>query len=214
MMEIHYPRGIPFSLQSWAIIQLRKIPSLSSNRIPTVCLVKNFTNEFFTLQILWCLNIVDIETLLTDYSQPPRQQEIWIASLKFSQFSGLYLCNESAIDVPGLLITVSMSLGTKIFSPDLVNPPSSDIPLLSSVSPSLSSLGALSLLPSLWMWIYAVINIAKISPYARCRNLLSIDSWLNRIDPSTDIIFSPNAEQGYRTKFGILLEGVFQYSIE
>ena len=105
-------------------------------------------------------------------------------------------------------------IGHKIFSPDLVNPPSSDIPLLSSVSPSLSSLGALSLLPSLWMWIYAVINIAKISPYERCRNLLSIDSWLNRIDPSTDIIFSPNAEQGYRTKFQILLEGVFQYSIE
>ena len=33
-----------------------------------------------------------------------------------------------------------------------------------------------------------------------CRNLLSIDSWLKWIDPSTNIIFLPNVEQGYRTK--------------
>ena len=46
-----------------------------------------------------------------------------------------------------------------------------------------------------------------------CGNLLSIDSRLNRIDPSTNIIFPPNAERGYITKFEILLEGVFKYSI-
>ena len=46
-----------------------------------------------------------------------------------------------------------------------------------------------------------------------CRNLLSIDSSLNRIDPSTNIS-SPNPERAYRTKFEILLEGVFQYIIE
>ena len=34
-----------------------------------------------------------------------------------------------------------------------------------------------------------------------CRNLLSIDSRLNQIDPSTNIIFLPNTERGYRTKF-------------
>ena len=45
-----------------------------------------------------------------------------------------------------------------------------------------------------------------------CRNLLSIDSQLNRIDPSTNI-FLPNLEQGYRTKFEILLEEVFPNSI-
>ena len=45
-----------------------------------------------------------------------------------------------------------------------------------------------------------------------CRNLLSIDSRLNRIDPSTNI-FPPNPEQGYRTKFEILLEEVFPNSI-
>ena len=33
---------------------------------------------------------------------------------------------------------------------------------------------------------------------AKCRNLLSIDSRLNRIDVSTNI-FPPNPEQGYRT---------------
>ena len=38
-----------------------------------------------------------------------------------------------------------------------------------------------------------------------CRNLLSIDSPLNRINPSTNIP-SPNPEQGYRTKFETLLE--------
>ena len=47
----------------------------------------------------------------------------------------------------------------------------------------------------------------------RCRNLLSIDSQLNRIDPSTNI-FPPNLERGYRTKFEILLEEVFPNSIE
>ena len=45
------------------------------------------------------------------------------------------------------------------------------------------------------------------------RNLLSIDSQLNQIDPSTNIIFLTNVEQGYRTKLEILLEGVFQYII-
>ena len=39
-----------------------------------------------------------------------------------------------------------------------------------------------------------------------CRNLMSIDSWLNQIDPWTNIIFLPNAERGYITKFEILLE--------
>ena len=48
----------------------------------------------------------------------------------------------------------------------------------------------------------------------RCRNILSIDFRLNRIDPSTNIILSPNAERGYRTKFEIRLEGLFQYIIE
>ena len=46
-----------------------------------------------------------------------------------------------------------------------------------------------------------------------CRNLLSIDSRLNRIDPSTNI-FPQNPERGYRTKFKILLEEVFPNSIE
>ena len=45
-----------------------------------------------------------------------------------------------------------------------------------------------------------------------CRNLLSIDSRLNQIDPSTNI-FPPNPERGYRTKFEILLEEVFTNSI-
>ena len=48
----------------------------------------------------------------------------------------------------------------------------------------------------------------------RCRNILSIDYRLNRIDPRTNIIYPPNSEWGYRTKFEILLEGVFKYSIE
>ena len=47
-----------------------------------------------------------------------------------------------------------------------------------------------------------------------CRNLLSIDSQLNQIEPSTNIIFPPNSEQGYRTKFEILLELLFQYIME
>ena len=41
----------------------------------------------------------------------------------------------------------------------------------------------------------------------RCRNLLSTDSRLNRIDPSTNI-FPPNPERGYRIKLEILLGGV------
>ena len=34
-----------------------------------------------------------------------------------------------------------------------------------------------------------------------CRNILFVDSRLNRIDPSTNMIFPPDAERGYRTKF-------------
>ena len=45
------------------------------------------------------------------------------------------------------------------------------------------------------------------------RNLQSIDSRLNWIDPSKNI-FPPNPERGYRTKFKILLEGVFSDNIE
>ena len=47
-----------------------------------------------------------------------------------------------------------------------------------------------------------------------CRNILSIYLQLNLMDPGKSIIFLPNAEWGYRTKFEILLEGLFQYSIE
>ena len=48
---------------------------------------------------------------------------------------------------------------------------------------------------------------------ALCRNIMSIDSRLNRIDLNKNI-FPPNTERGYRTKFEILLEEVFQNSIE
>ena len=57
-------------------------------------------------------------------------------------------------------------------------------------------------------------NYPLISKREMCRNLLSIDYLLNRIDPSKNLIFLPNKERVYRTKFEILLEGVFQYSIE
>ena len=57
-------------------------------------------------------------------------------------------------------------------------------------------------------------NYPFTSKRGRRRNLLSVDPWLNRIDPSTDSIFPPNSDLGYRTKFEILLGGVFQYSIE
>ena len=56
-------------------------------------------------------------------------------------------------------------------------------------------------------------NYPLTSKRGRCRNLLSIGSLLNQIDPSTNI-FPLNPERGYRAKFEILLEGVFQYSIE
>ena len=56
-------------------------------------------------------------------------------------------------------------------------------------------------------------NYPLTSKRGRCRNILSIDSRLNRIGPSTNICL-PNPERGYRTKFEILLEVVFQYSIE
>ena len=57
-------------------------------------------------------------------------------------------------------------------------------------------------------------NYPLTSKRGGCRNLLSVDTRLNRIDPSTNNIFPPNTELGYRTEFEILLGGVFQYSIE
>ena len=44
-----------------------------------------------------------------------------------------------------------------------------------------------------------------------CRDILSIDSRLNQNKPSTNT-FPPNPEQGYITKFEILLEEVFSNS--
>ena len=61
---------------------------------------------------------------------------------------------------------------------------------------------------------YTSSECAIIQPRSMCSNTLSIDSRLNRIDPSTNIIYPPNAEQGYKSKLGIILGGVFQYSIE
>ena len=65
--------------------------------------------------------------------------------------------------------------------------------------------------------IYIPVNKNMDTPRTQgsavCRNLLSIDSRLNRIDPSTNI-FPPNPERGYRTKVEILLEEVFTNSIE
>ena len=46
------------------------------------------------------------------------------------------------------------------------------------------------------------------------RNLLPIDSRLNKINPSTNIILLPNAKRGNRIKLEILLGGVFKYIIE
>ena len=60
-------------------------------------------------------------------------------------------------------------------------------------------------------WALLIFIVRQV---ALCRNLLSIDYRLNQIDPHTNIIFLPNSEQGYRTKFEILLEGIFKYSIE
>ena len=64
----------------------------------------------------------------------------------------------------------------------------------------------------MWEVVSVVMNYFVVYGIL-CRNLLSIDSRLNRIDPSTNI-FPPNPEQGYRTKFEILLEEVFPNSIE
>ena len=65
-----------------------------------------------------------------------------------------------------------------------------------------------------YLFILVRGNYPLTSKRGRCRNLLSIDSQLNQIDPSTKTIYPTNAEQGYRTKFEIMLGGVFQYSIE
>ena len=64
------------------------------------------------------------------------------------------------------------------------------------------------------LFILVCGNCPLTSKRGRCRNLLSIDSQLNIIGPSTIIIFLTNAEQGYRPKFEILLGEVFQYIIE
>ena len=64
------------------------------------------------------------------------------------------------------------------------------------------------------LFILVCGNYPLNSKRGSCRNIMSIDSRLNRIDLSTNIISPPNAEWRYRTKFVILLVGVFQYSIE
>ena len=68
--------------------------------------------------------------------------------------------------------------------------------------------------PGLYTFLLVYGNYPLTLNRGRRRNLMSIDSQLNQIYPSTNIISPPNTEQGYRTKFEIMLEGVFQYSIE
>ena len=63
------------------------------------------------------------------------------------------------------------------------------------------------------LFILVCGNYPLTSKRERCRNLLSIDSQLNIINPRTSIIFLSNAEWRYRTKFEILLAEVFWYRI-
>ena len=72
----------------------------------------------------------------------------------------------------------------------------------------------LGYVPGLYFFLLVCVNYPLTLKRGRFRNILSIDSRLNRINPSTNIIFPPNAERGYRTKFEIIIEVVFQYSIE
>ena len=72
----------------------------------------------------------------------------------------------------------------------------------------------LGYLPGYILFLLVCGNYTLTLKRGRCRNLLSIDSQLNLIEPSTNIISPPNAERGYRTKIEILHEGVFKYSIE
>ena len=71
----------------------------------------------------------------------------------------------------------------------------------------------LGYVPGLYFFLLVCGKYPLTSKMGRCSNLLSIDSWLNRIEPSTNI-FLPNPGRGYRTKLEIVLEEVFPNSIE
>ena len=58
----------------------------------------------------------------------------------------------------------------------------------------------LGYVPGLYIFLLEYGNYPLTSKRRRCRNILSIDSRLNRIDPSTNIISPSNAERGYEKK--------------
>ena len=55
--------------------------------------------------------------------------------------------------------------------------------------------------PGLYFFNSYLVIVPLLRRGGGFRYLLSIDSLLNLIDSSTNIIFPPNEEQGYRTKF-------------
>ena len=58
----------------------------------------------------------------------------------------------------------------------------------------------LGYIPGLYIFLLVCGNYPLTLKRGRCRNLLSIYSRLNQINPSTNIIFLPNVERGYITK--------------
>ena len=115
----------------------------------------------------------------------------------------IYFSNQDTSNIPHLLNpNVNLSLTSQIKCDNMFSDPESD-----HIFPHF--LGTYLLY---FLFLLVCGNYPLTSKMIRCWNILSIDSRLNQIDPSTNIFLS-NPERGYRTKLEILLERVYKYSI-
>ena len=148
-----------------------------------------------------------IRIFIMQSTRPAQDQWSWLTinETKISLTNFIYFSNHHTSNIPNISNpTVNLSLASQTKCDDMFSDTESYHIFLYFLGTYL-----------VYILFLLVSGNYTITLYrGRCRNLLSIDSWLNWIDPSTNIIYPPNVERGYITKFEILLGGVFQYRTE
>ena len=143
-----------------------------------------------------------IRIFIVKLTSASRDQWSWLEIDRTKKLSTgfIYFSNHDTLNIPNLSNpNVNLSLAYQTKCDNMFSDPESDHIFSHFLGTYLVCI----------MFLLVCGNYPLTLKRGRCRNLLSIDSRLNRIEPSTSIIFPPNVERGYRTKLQILLEGVF-----
>ena len=148
-----------------------------------------------------------IRIFIMKLTRPDQDQwcRLAIYGTKISSTGFINLSNHDTSNIPNISnMKVNLSLGSQAKCDNTFSDPESDHIYSHFLGTYLVYI----------LFLLLCGNYSLTLKRGRCRNLLSIDSQLNQIYPSTNIISSPNSEHGYRTKFENLLGVAFQYIIE